>query len=53
MFKLLCSFMKKKSGSVFPVFCHATFHHALIKCCNVSRARYSGSNLSRSGFKAM
>ena len=37
---LLCSFMKKKTGSVFPTFCHATFHHALIMCCNVSRAGY-------------
>ena len=53
MFKLLCSFMKKKTGSVFLAFCHATFHHALIKCCNVSRAGYSGSNLSRSGVKAV
>ena len=32
--KLLCSFMKKKTDSVFPAFCHATFHHDLIKCCN-------------------
>ena len=29
---------KVKTGSVFPTFCHATFHHALITCCNVSRA---------------
>ena len=27
-------------GSVFPSFCHATFHHALITCCNVARAGY-------------
>ena len=40
MFMLLCSFTKKKTGSVFPAFCHATFHHALIKYCNVSRAGY-------------
>ena len=40
VFKLLCSFTKKKTGSVFPAFCHATFHHALITCCNVSRAGY-------------
>ena len=40
MFKLLCSFTKKKTGSVFPAFCHTTFHHALITCCNVSRAGY-------------
>ena len=38
VFVLLCSFMKKKTGSVFPAFCHATFHHALITCCNVYRA---------------
>ena len=38
MFVLLCSFTKKKTGSVFTAFCHATFHHALITCCNVSRA---------------
>ena len=34
MFVLLCSFTKKKTGSVFPAFCHATFHHPLITCCN-------------------
>ena len=39
MFVLLCLFMKKKTGSVFPTFCNATFQHAkLITCCNVSRA---------------
>ena len=27
-------------GSVFPAFCDATFHHALITCCNVARAGY-------------
>ena len=37
---LLCSFTKRKTGSVFLTFCHATFHHALITCCNVSRAGY-------------
>ena len=37
---LLCSFTKKKTGSVFPAFGHDTFHHALITCCNVSRAGY-------------
>ena len=35
---LLCSFTKKKTGSVFPAFRHATFHHALITCCNVARS---------------
>ena len=39
-FVLSCSFTKKKTGSVFPAFCHATFHHALITCCNVSWAEY-------------
>ena len=34
---LSCSFTKKKTGSVFPAFCHTTFHHALITCCNVYR----------------
>ena len=36
MFVLLCSFTEKKTGSVFPIFCHTTFHHALITFCNVS-----------------
>ena len=27
-------------GSVLPAFCHATFHHALMACCNVARAGY-------------
>ena len=27
---LLCLFMKKKTGRVFPAFCHTTFHHACI-----------------------
>ena len=40
VFKLLCSFTKKKTGGVFPAFCHTTFHHALITCCNVSRSGY-------------
>ena len=43
VFALLCSFTKKKTGRVwqyFPAFCHATFHHALITCCNVARAGY-------------
>ena len=40
MFKLLCSFTKKKTGSVFSAFCHTTFHHALIACCNVVPAGY-------------
>ena len=31
---------KRKTGSVFPAFCHTTFHHALITCCNVARAGY-------------
>ena len=26
----LCSSLKVKTDSVFPPFCHATFHHALI-----------------------
>ena len=43
---LLCSFTKRKTGSVFPAFCHATFHHALITCCDVSRAEYNCSNVS-------
>ena len=33
-------FTKKETGSVFPAFCHATFHHALIACCKVSQAGY-------------
>ena len=32
---------KKITGSVFLVFCHATFHHALITYCNVSRAGFA------------
>ena len=43
---LLCSFTKKKTGSVFPSFCHATFYHHR----NVSRAGYNCSDVSRSGF---
>ena len=35
---LLCSFTIMKTGSVFLTFCHATFHHALITCCNVSQS---------------
>ena len=50
MIVLLSSFTKKKTGSVFPSFCHATFYHALIMCCNVSRAGYNFSNVSRSGY---
>ena len=30
MFELLSSFTKKKTGSVFPSFCHATFHHTFV-----------------------
>ena len=41
IFVLLCSFTERKTGSVFPAFCHATFHHALITCCGVSRAEYN------------
>ena len=41
-----CSFTKKKTGSVFPAFCHATFHHALITCCNESRAGYNPAQMS-------
>ena len=33
--------MKKKTGGVFPAFCHATFHHVFITCCNVTRSGYS------------
>ena len=43
VFVLSCSFTKftkKKTGSVFPAICHATSHHALITCCNVSRVGY-------------
>ena len=40
MFLSLCSFTKKNTDSVFPAFCHATFHHALIRCYNLSRAGY-------------
>ena len=36
----LFSSPKVKTGSVFPPFCHATFHHALITCCNVFRANF-------------
>ena len=43
---LLCSFTERKTGSVFPAFCHATFHHALISCCDVSRAECNCSNVS-------
>ena len=31
---------RKLAVLVFPAFCHAIFHHALITCCNVSRAGY-------------
>ena len=37
---LLCSFANKKTGKCFPAFCHATFHHASITCCNVSEVGY-------------
>ena len=40
---LLCSFTIKKTGSVFAVSCHATFHHDLVTSCNVSRAGYNCS----------
>ena len=40
-----CSFTKKKTGSVFPAFYHATFHHALITCCNESRAGYNPAQI--------
>ena len=40
VFLSLCSFTKKKTGSVFPAFCHTTFHHALITCFNVARPGY-------------
>ena len=32
---------KKKTRSVFPVFCHTTFHHALITCSDVSREGFA------------
>ena len=42
MFVLLCSFTKKKTGSIFPAFCHATFLHSyissgvqLLKCITI------------------
>ena len=47
MFVLLSSFQRVKNGRVFPAFYHATFQHALIMCCNVSRAGYNCSNVSR------
>ena len=47
MFVLLCSL---KTGSVFPTFCHATFHLALNMCCNVSQAGYNCWNVSQSTF---
>ena len=31
---------EKENWQCFPPFCHATFHHALITCCNVARAGY-------------
>ena len=34
MFVLFCSFTKKKTGSVFLAFCHATVHNALITVYN-------------------
>ena len=49
LFVLLCSFMKKKTGSVFPFFCHFTFHHALITCHDVPQAG-TLLNVSWSGY---
>ena len=40
-----CSFTKKKTGSVFPAFYQATFHHALITCSNESRAGYNPAQI--------
>ena len=40
-----CSFTKKKTSSVFPALCHATFHHALMMCCNESRAGYDPAQI--------
>ena len=41
---LCCVHSRKRKlarpGSIFPAFCHATFHRALITCCNVARAGY-------------
>ena len=39
-FVFLRVLMLPETNSVFPAFCHATFHHALIMCCNVSREGY-------------
>ena len=36
----LSLFTKKKLPVFYPALCHATFHHALITCCNVSRTGY-------------
>ena len=42
MFVLLCSFTKKKTGSIFPAFCHTSFLHPyipsavqLLKCITI------------------
>ena len=32
--------LENENWSFFPAFCHSTFHHALITCCNVARAGY-------------
>ena len=45
-----CSFTTKKTSSVFPAFCLATFHHALIMCCNKSRAGYNPAKIYRDTF---
>ena len=39
-FVFLRVLMLPETNSVFSAFCHATFHHALIMCCNVSREGY-------------
>ena len=41
------SFTKKTTSSVVPAFCHATFHHAFITCCNESRAGYNPAQIYR------
>ena len=50
MFVLLFSFPKVKNDNVFPALGHATFHHALITCCNVSWAGYKCSNVLQSRY---
>ena len=53
MFTLLCSFTKKETGTVFPAFCHTSFHHALITSCNVSRFDFSQGHVTKNQPKAV